>query len=68
MFEIFGRARNHGKKFPKLRQISFSVIVHSPAQGSFKYGQYISLDVYINLRILLTKNYYLTEKNVKLVE
>ena len=27
-FEIFGRARNHGKKFPKLCQTSFSGIVH----------------------------------------
>ena len=28
-FEIFGRARNHGKKFPKLSQTSFSGIVYS---------------------------------------
>ena len=27
-FEIFGLARNHGKKFPKLSQISFSGIVN----------------------------------------
>ena len=27
-FEIFGRARNHGKKFLKLCQTSFSGIVH----------------------------------------
>ena len=28
-FEIFGRARNHGKKFLKLCQTSFSGIVHN---------------------------------------
>ena len=27
-FEIFGRARNHGKKFLKLCQTSFSGVVH----------------------------------------
>ena len=27
-FEIFGRGGNHGKKFPKLGQTSFSDIVH----------------------------------------
>ena len=27
-FEIFGRARNHGEKFLKLCQTSFSGIVH----------------------------------------
>ena len=30
-FEIFGRARNHGKKFLKLCQTSFSGIVHCGA-------------------------------------
>ena len=28
VFEIVRRAKNHGKKFPNLSQISFSGIVH----------------------------------------
>ena len=35
-FEIFGRARNHGKKFLKLFQTSFSGIVHSALTGQIK--------------------------------
>ena len=40
-FEIFGRVRNHGKKFLKLCQTSFSGIVHSyPYPPLFQVVQY----------------------------
>ena len=39
MFEIFGRAMNHGEKFPKLSQTSFSGIVYC---SEIIYGSFVS--------------------------